>query len=145
MKKMITGVLLNAKEKTAEAVTVEASLDSYYDILDCRCITIAGRWLGTYTRRHYLIVADDEGLLTNNPILSAISSKGEPMLVGNLFIVKEDESDPSELASLDADDIEYVKSKCDLMYCIDRKREIMKELMLLTACNYFEEDEITGQ
>lgn len=60
----ITGVLVDVTTRTAAKVTVEKDLDSYYKILNCRCIDIVRRGIG-----------------------------GEMMLAGNLFVVQTDGGD----------------------------------------------------
>lgn len=106
--KKITGVFLNADEGTIQEKTIEKSLDGYYDLLKCDTIDIVSRSIGG---QYYDIVCDDEGLLNDSPIVSAIGIDGTPMLVGNLFIVKFDGVDNER--SIFGDEITHVfKNTC---------------------------------
>ena len=99
----ITGVYVNAKTGKAEPRTIEANLDEYYKLLDVSTIDIVTRKIG---ETYYDIICDDEALLKNRPIISMIDSKCNPMLFGNLFIVKHDGR--GELKSLTKADVNNV-------------------------------------
>ena len=67
-----------------ELKVVDANgLDDYYKFIDCECIDIVRRKIGDVMVE---IVCDDEGLLVNNPKVSAIDVDGSPALFGNLLI-----------------------------------------------------------
>lgn len=86
----ITGILVNTEKRTVTRETITKGLEGYYAALNCDCIDIVTRKIdGVY----YDIICDDEGLLKANPIVSALSPTRQPMLVGNLFIVKFDGND----------------------------------------------------
>ena len=99
----ITGVLVDVKTGTVAKATVEKNLDSYYEILNCRCIDVV--WRGIGGKRFY-IVCDDEALLTSDPRVSAVGVNGEMMLAGNLFVVQTDGGD--DLQSLTEAEIRHV-------------------------------------
>lgn len=82
------GFLVNVNEKTAGAVEFEAGLDNYYRLLDCDCIDIVTR---TVDGREFDIICDDEALLKDSPVPSAIGKHGQAVLFGNLLIVHHDE------------------------------------------------------
>ena len=73
---------------TVKAVNLEPSLENYYRLLNCRCIDITSRRIGD---RYYNIICDDEGLLKGEPIVTAINSDGDAMLVGSLLVLKCDD------------------------------------------------------
>ena len=106
MNKNITGILINPQEGIAAPVTMEDSLNAYYTALDCSCIDIVDRTIGR-SKKRFSIVCDDEGLLKDDPYISAISAKFEPMLVGSLFVVSCD-YESGELESLSEQELEYV-------------------------------------
>lgn len=63
---------------------VEANgLDDFYRLLNCRCIDVIYRKIGD---TECTLIVDDEGLLKDNPIVSAIDVSGTPCLVGNILI-----------------------------------------------------------
>lgn len=99
----ITGVLVDVTTRTAAKVTVEKDLDSYYKILNCRCIDIVRRGIGG---KRFYIICDDEALLTSSPRVSAVGIDGEMMLAGNLFVVQTDGGD--DLQSLTEAEIRHV-------------------------------------
>ena len=106
--KKITGVLVNVSEGTARKVTIDRSLESYYKALNCDCIDIVNRRLGGY---RFDVICDDEALLKDNPLPSAIGPDGQPMLFGNLFFCKPDgKGDLLSLSDLEAD---LILSRCD--------------------------------
>lgn len=75
-------LLIDVKNNKIKPVDVNGLYD-YYQYIDCRCIDIVRRKIGG---KYFEIIIDDEGLLVNNPIPSAINKYGEVMLVGNLLI-----------------------------------------------------------
>lgn len=104
--KKITGYLVDVEHRTAGPVTIEKSLESYYKILNCDCIDIARRVIGS-KKRKYEIICDDKALLKDSIKISAFTASVDAMLCGNLFVVKFDGID--DVISLDNDDIEYLK------------------------------------
>lgn len=102
--KMITGYFLDPTNPRASGVrTIPATLEAYYDLLGCSCIDIVSRKIGT---RNFDIVCDDEALLRDDPIPSAVSHGLDPVLYGALFVAKFDGVD--DLTSLTDDDAEYI-------------------------------------
>lgn len=100
----VRGVLINVESNPgrADVVEIEAELDKFYAILRCNTIDIVIRKIGG---RAFNIVCDDEGLLKDSPIISAVSKLGQPTLVGNLFICNHYKSN---LVSLSDADIEHI-------------------------------------
>lgn len=129
----VTGVLLDVSQgalkngNKPQVVTVEDELSSYYEILNCRCIDITQRKIGG---KLFDIVCDDEALLVDDPVMSAVSTDFEPMLAGNLFICKVD--DEGNLVSLTTEEQESV------LGCIYRLRTMRHPngYYLLTHCDY---------
>lgn len=85
---------------------VEANgLDDYYKLIGCRTIGIVSRAIGDVRVE---IVCDDEGLLVENPKISAISIIGEPMLFGNLLVASGRVTDDGELTELTEAEVKEV-------------------------------------
>ena len=82
-----------------------SALDDYYENLGCDCFDIAYRAVGD---RAFDIFCDDEGLLKNDSILSAVTSDGEPVLVGNLIFANHYRE--GNTTSLSDDDIAIILS-----------------------------------
>lgn len=81
-------VYLNVKEnRKPRLIDIEDKLDTFYRLLDCDTIDVAVRKIGD---DYYDIIVDDEGLLIDNPKISAFDNQYNPQLVGNLLIVKND-------------------------------------------------------
>lgn len=75
-------LLFDVTSQDFKVVDAEGIHD-YYKLLNCDCIDICNRGIGG---QRFEIVVDDEGLLKDNPILSAISPKdNQCCLVGNLL------------------------------------------------------------
>lgn len=77
-------LLLNAKDREIKVEEFrKITLADYYIMLDCDCIDITARDIGG---KQFGIICDDEGLLKENPILSARSRSNDlDALVGNLI------------------------------------------------------------
>lgn len=86
---------------------VEADgLDDFYKLLNCRCIDIIHRKIGDI---ECTLIIDDEGLLKDDPIVSAIDVNGSPCLVGNILIAsaKTVDGELTELTNEDVQDIMF--------------------------------------
>ena len=99
----ITGVLVNPDAKTCRKVTLEHSLESFYEALDCTTIDIVNRKIG---EKRFLIVCDDEGTFKDDPFISALDRLYRPMLVGRLFVVQHDGKE--DIGSLTDEEAAYV-------------------------------------
>ena len=111
----MTGLLVDVQRSTVKIVNV-SGLQDYYRLIGCTTVDIVNRKIG---KKRYEIICDDEGLLTNEPIVSAIDGKLQPMLVGNLIIAGEADTD-GNLTSLKADDL--VNLNVNLRYVFSRKK-----------------------
>ena len=90
-----------------ETKVVKASeLEDYYRLIGCDCIDIVARKIGD---KYLEIICDDEGLLKENPRISAVDKNMKPTLVGNLLIAGPTDED-GELTSLTDKDIELIKN-----------------------------------
>ena len=94
-------LLLDVKNREVKIVEAN-SLDDYYKIIGCRTIDIVSRTIGDIRVE---IVIDDEGVLVNNPKVSAIDIDGTPMLYGNLLIASGRVTDDGELTELTKDEV----------------------------------------
>jgi len=93
------GYLIDTNKKNARFIETEGGLDAYYSLLDCDCIDIVTRKIGGV---EYDIVCDDEGLLVDDPVPSAIDTDGSVALVGSLLFLHHD--DNGNLTALTAED-----------------------------------------
>ena len=100
----LKGFLIDVQKSNPYIVEIEHNLNSFYQILNCSAFDIARRKIG---KTYYDIFCDDEGLLKDKPIVSAVSSDMQPMLVGNLFITRS--NDEGETISLTNEEINEVK------------------------------------
>lgn len=139
---MVKGVLVNPK-KGVEKIETSTDLDTLYKLLNCRCIDITYRYIGKKDARRkeqlpgtyvdVLIVCDDEGLLIDNPIPSAIDSNNKIQLCGNLLILKDVESESFDDCSLTDEEIDFIISKnTSQLYYVKGNEDIF----LLTNLNY---------
>lgn len=119
-KMKVHGLLLDVKSnpgKLREVDVDEGDLDEFYKILDCRLIDIVTYKIGG---RAFDIVCDDEGALMESPIVSAISKRGVPMLVGNLFICNHYRD---HLTSLSEADIDHILSCLTIVSGVKRQKD----------------------
>lgn len=100
-------------------------LEQFYRLIGCRCIDIAVRKVG---ETHYNVVLDDEGLLVEDPIASAIDREGHAMLAGNLVLFGMDEQ-TMDLTSLTDADVRNIRKS--LMVAIDTEREKMYAVVVM--------------
>ena len=100
MKMLMLGVV-NKNIKMVEANT----LADYYKLIGCRCLDIIHRRIGD---AEVEIVLDDEGLLVENPKVSAINVDGTPVLFGNLLIASGRVTDDGELTELTEAEVDEI-------------------------------------
>jgi len=97
--KEIRGLLIRT-DGTMEVTTLKDDLPTFYDVLNCDCIDITTRYVGTQA---FSIICDDEGLLKDpQPLPTLYDVSGRPMIVGNVFITRRN---GPELASIKDSDI----------------------------------------
>lgn len=81
----LKAIYLDVSNNAEPVITeIKDDLDTFYRLIKCSCIDIVSRKIGS---EYFDIICDDEGLLIDNPTVSAINEYGHPELVGNLIIV----------------------------------------------------------
>ena len=122
MKEKTAVLVFDAEKRTFKHTTI-STLDDIYENLNCRCFDIATRKIGD---TYYDIYCDDEGLLKENPIVSAINHNGEVMLVGNLLFAKHNkrggtvglkEKEMDEIIENTVKVVLYTGDKLDMVMC----------------------------
>ena len=106
-KKLLRGVLVDVEKETVEIMEIEDELDEFYRILNCTCIDITVRCIGS--NQQFRIVCDDEALCKGEPKISAVDYFGQVQLCGNLFIVG-GKIDDGNLVSLTESEAAYIMS-----------------------------------
>lgn len=103
-------------------------LSDYYRYLNSECFDIAVRKVGgTY----YDIFVDDIGLFREEPVITAISNSGEPMLVGNLIFANHDTC--GNTTSLSENDILSIMDSTGFAVV---KKPTGKEVVKVVICDY---------
>ena len=87
-------------------IDLKDDLNEFYKLIKCDCIDIVSRKIGN---KYYDIICDDNGLLVNRPVVSAIDILNNPALVGNLLIVGE----PTACGEMTELSTEEAKMICD--------------------------------
>jgi len=123
---MAKALFLDTVGKTTKTVNVN-DLEDYYKLIGCRVIDIVSRKIG---KKWYDIIVDDEGLLKEDPIISAIDDYGRVMLVGSLIICGLADME-GELTDLSDNDVKYIKNRIQSM-----DSRLHEDLLILTQCNY---------
>lgn len=116
-------LLLDVMEGKVETVDADG-VEEFYKLLHCTTIDIVQRIIGD---RWYDIVCDDNGTFVEDPRISAVDSKGQIMLVGNLLICGLADAD-GVLTSLSEKDIEHIKES------IQKVKTVMHPEGLLMIC-----------
>lgn len=120
-------ILIDVENEKAEVLDVDANLQTWYKHLNCNLIDMVTRKIGD---RSYVIVCDDEGLLTEAPKISAVDEFGSAMLVGNLMIYREGKE--RDVAALTIDDCCYISKRVKMV----RTRNFPEGYPMLTECCY---------
>ena len=97
-------LLLDVENKDVKIVEANCLAD-YYKFIGCNYVDIIHRRIGDVEVE---IVLDDEGLLVENPKVSAISVDGTPMLFGNLLIASGRVTDDGELTELTEEEVDEI-------------------------------------
>lgn len=121
-------LLVDVQNGDVKILRVKDELETFYELLQCRCIDIVTRRIGG---KIFDIVCDDEGLLTESPRPSAITDVGgEVMLVGNLMFFHHDAE--GNLVELGQSDIAHLIKNIRQAY--DPKAE--KVFPIVLNCEY---------
>lgn len=123
----IKGYVIDVKKSRHGAVEIERDLENLYKVVGCRYIDIVSRVIG---KDRFDIVCDDEGLLFDHPIPSALDKNNGVMLVGNLFICEHDGE--GNLISLTDEQIRAIRK--NVMYRL-ATTENGESKMLPILCN----------
>lgn len=86
---------------------IEDDIDTFYKLINCDSVEMPQRQING---KYFTIICDEEGALKSNPIVSACSHKGEPMLVGNLIITGLP-NEYGDLTGLSDNDVLLIMSK----------------------------------
>lgn len=79
--------IFDAKTRQFRVEDIKDDLETFYKIIDCDTIDIVTRYVNDV---QFDIICDDEGLLKEDPIVTAVNMKLEPMLVGTLILAHHD-------------------------------------------------------
>lgn len=104
-------------------------LNDFYEYLQCDTFDIANREIGRKLKRFDLYI-DDEGLLKDNAIVSAVDFLSQPVLVGNIIFANHDEE--GNTVDLSDEDIEYIRRYIKKRFTLD----CPEGYNLLTYCEY---------
>ena len=80
---MIKAILINTVHGIAEAVEMDGEQDTINKLLNCRFTDYVRRYIG---KKQYVVIVDDESLLKENAVPSAVLQDGTTHLAGNLLI-----------------------------------------------------------
>lgn len=120
-------LLLDVYNDRLEEIDIEDKLEEFYKALDCRTIEIPERKIAG---KYFDIMCDEEGLFRDDAKISAISSNGMMMLVGNLMFFHHTED--GDLTGLSTGDINHIKRNILTVYT-ERHPE---GYVVLTNCDF---------
>lgn len=92
-------------EEFVEAKEIESNLDTYYSEIGCDCIEIPERCIGG---KLFNIICDDEGLLKDRPIPSALGNGYKEVIFGNLIVCGLADDD-GELTGITDEDVQLIR------------------------------------
>lgn len=75
--------ILLSTEGNLSVLDIESTLENYYSHLNCHTIDMVCREISGHP---FTVVCDDEGLMIDNPIPTAIYTDGSIALCGNIMI-----------------------------------------------------------
>lgn len=107
MSKKLLGVLVDVRNETVQALETVESQENFCSILGCCCTDAVQRNIGG---RPFVIVCDDEALLSEAPKISAVDRSGQAHIFGSIFITGPYDRD-GELTGLSEPDAAYVLSR----------------------------------
>lgn len=129
----VTGVLIDVS-KNPGSVSIkdieEEGLYEFYSALDCSTIDIVVRKIDG---RAFNIVCDGEGLLKEQPIVTAVEKDGKYALVGNLFICN---NYREHLTSLSKNDISHIMNNIVIAAQATRDGKSIQVHPLVTNVEY---------
>ena len=126
--------LLDVENKRKQVVEIDDNrhLEEYYKYLNCSVIDITNRKVGG---KWFDIIVDDEGMLKENPIVSALDSDMQPALVGNLLFCNWD-GETGEEISLSDDDIKHLEKYTALAVQKDAEGRELDCLLVVTKVDF---------
>ncbi len=80
---MIKAILIDTVHGIAEEVEMDGEPDTINKLLNCRFTDYVRRYIG---KKQYMVIVDDESLLKENAVPSAVLQDGTIHLAGNLLI-----------------------------------------------------------
>ena len=93
-------------EEFVEAKEIESNLDTYYSEIGCDCIEIPERCIGG---KLFNIICDEEGLLKDHPIPSAVGNGYQETIFGNLIVCGLADDD-GELTGITDEDVQLIRN-----------------------------------
>lgn len=120
-------ILIDVQNGCMIPVDVPDKLEVFYEQLNCDTIDITERNIGG---KQFSVMCDDEGLLKDGAIVSAVNSNGEPVLVGNLMFFHTDRN--GNLVGLADDECQHLLSCVEM--CINL--ENLSISPVVTKCDY---------
>lgn len=125
-------LFFNVKGNEFEIIeTMKPDLQLFYKKIECNCIDIAVRRING---RPFNIVLDDEGLLKEDPIVSAIDGNGNPMFVGNLMFFGGETTEDGELVGLTDAEIDHILRSISLVMM--PKASNIPDHLVIAKCEY---------
>ena len=126
--------LLDAENRQTRTVEVDDTdhLTEYYKLLNCEIVDITSRKIGG---KYFDIVADDEGLMKENPIVSALDTEGQPALVGNLLFCNYD-PETGEEVSLTDEDIQLLRDNVRFAAVRDAEGNEKEYIIVMANVDY---------
>lgn len=128
-KEKIRILYLNVDQYEPHSLNIDDDLHEFYKLIKCDLVEIVNRKIGS---RRFSVICDEEGLMKEDIVVSAINKKGEPMFVGNLIIASAETGEDGELKGLTNEEFLYLRQFVKIM-CTYKKPEGYN---VLTNCEF---------
>ncbi len=115
-------------EGNLSVLDIESTLENYYSHLKCHTIDMVRRSIAGH---HFSIVCDDEGLMIDAPIPTAVYADGSIAFCGNIMIEGMPDSCGNSTGLSDEDIIWIMKNIEELSFSFDGKSYHNKKLLII--------------
>ena len=122
-------------ECRARKIRVDHDLEAWYKLLDCQWVEMPLRWIGD---KPFIIICDEEGTFRSDCKVSARNGD-EVMLVGNLLVVAEGDTEEGDIRGLTEQEAKYVMDHVRAIARMD-KNGALDLWQVLTDVKYFKDE-----
>lgn len=125
-------LLLDVNTQEVKVVDVESDIHAWYKLLNCDLVEMPEYQI---EGKYFTFICDEEGLLKNNPVISAVDSDNRPMLVGNVLICNSNYEN-GDVVDLTDEDINLIQRHVKSRLLIDANTGNIKSIVVIEGVEY---------